>query len=152
MTAATADTTSILSLLRRAKDSLLWPKIRYTTVHGVELKLTLSKKYADSVSVVCNGDFAGYIRGNKIIWITERIYKETRDELQALLDAPDIIKELSVHGQKFGYCCFCNRDLMNASSIFHGYGPICAEKFGLPWGDTGEPSPATIKEVSPDDI
>lgn len=33
-------------------------------------------------------------------------------------------------------CSFCGRDLSTAESTHVGYGPICAEKFGLPWGHT----------------
>lgn len=35
-------------------------------------------------------------------------------------------------------CCFCGIALRNASSVYHGYGPICADNFGLPWGDVPE--------------
>lgn len=32
-------------------------------------------------------------------------------------------------------CCFCGIGLVNRSSVYHGYGPICAGNYGLPWGD-----------------
>lgn len=38
------------------------------------------------------------------------------------------------HGLATGSCCFCNRRLTDARSVAMGYGPICAEHFGLEWG------------------
>jgi hypothetical protein len=40
------------------------------------------------------------------------------------------------HGVATGQCCFCNRPLSTKESRSAGYGPICAEKFGLSWGST----------------
>lgn len=40
-----------------------------------------------------------------------------------------------VHGQRFGWCCFCSKTLTDGRSIAVGYGPTCADKFGMPWGD-----------------
>lgn len=42
------------------------------------------------------------------------------------------------YGRKFGACCFCSRELTTKASIFAGYGPICADKFGLAWGTCEE--------------
>src|SRR6185436_1560785 len=41
------------------------------------------------------------------------------------------------HGHTTGNCSFCARDLTDPRSTSVGYGPICAQHFGLPWGDTG---------------
>ena len=38
------------------------------------------------------------------------------------------------HGIATGNCCFCARDLTTKESRSVGYGPICADKFGLEWG------------------
>jgi hypothetical protein len=49
------------------------------------------------------------------------------------LDAdPAGVAKLS--GQLTGSCCFCSRELETKESVGAGYGPVCAEKFGLPWG------------------
>lgn len=39
------------------------------------------------------------------------------------------------YGRKTGACCFCSRDLTDGRSIHVGYGPVCAEKYGLSWGE-----------------
>jgi hypothetical protein len=45
----------------------------------------------------------------------------------------------SAHGRLTNSCCFCNRSLTDEGanrSVEVGYGPICAERFGLSWGAT----------------
>ena len=41
----------------------------------------------------------------------------------------------SEYGRLTGNCCFCSRRLDDARSTAVGYGPVCAEKWNLPWGE-----------------
>jgi len=41
-------------------------------------------------------------------------------------------------------CCFCGRELDTAESISVGYGPVCADKHGLPWGEVAEPASVVL--------
>ena len=50
--------------------------------------------------------------------------------------AADPAKVAGQHGVATGSCCFCRRDLSDKRSRTVGYGPDCAVKYGLPWGDT----------------
>lgn len=61
-------------------------------------------------------------------------FEEVREVLLAL--ARDPSRVLAQHGIATGVCCYCGRPLSTAESRSVGYGPICAEQFGLPWGDT----------------
>lgn len=36
-------------------------------------------------------------------------------------------------GHASGACCFCSRQLDDPRSVAHGYGPICAGHYNLPW-------------------
>jgi len=38
------------------------------------------------------------------------------------------------YGHEVGACCFCRRELTDERSVSVGYGPICADRFGLDWG------------------
>lgn len=38
------------------------------------------------------------------------------------------------HGLTHGWCCFCSLPLSADASVTVGYGPVCADKYGLPWG------------------
>lgn len=49
--------------------------------------------------------------------------------------AEDPVGQAAKHGHLTGRCCFCNRKLEDERSTAVGYGPICADHFGLPWGE-----------------
>lgn len=59
--------------------------------------------------------------------------------LQQLADNPETIA--SLHGKQTGQCCFCSRlltDDRKGYSVDVGYGPICAQRYGLKWGESDE--------------
>ena len=58
-------------------------------------------------------------------------------ELLAQL-ASDPAAAARAHGQRTGVCMFCARALTDSRSLSVSYGPICASRFGLPWGDDGD--------------
>jgi hypothetical protein len=63
------------------------------------------------------------------------------------------ISEAVATGIKVSQCCFCGISLINSISVHHGYGPICAEKYGLPWtGSEEQTKAAKQKEVELIDI
>lgn len=45
----------------------------------------------------------------------------------------DVVGSAKAHGAQHGNCCFCSRDLTTDESVSNGYGPICADRYGLPW-------------------
>lgn len=47
----------------------------------------------------------------------------------------DPAKAARMYGMKIGECCFCKRELTTAESLFAGYGPICAARLDLPYGE-----------------
>lgn len=40
----------------------------------------------------------------------------------------------AAYGHLTGACCFCRRALSDERSVSVGYGPVCADHFGLAWG------------------
>jgi hypothetical protein len=52
----------------------------------------------------------------------------------------DPAKTASAYGRCTGACCFCGLELTDGRSIAVGYGPICADKYGLPWGEVRAPA------------
>lgn len=67
------------------------------------------------------------------------------DALKLLNDDP--AKFAKMQGTLMSACCFCGRDLVTKESVVAGYGPVCAEKYGLPWGGDGtDEAYAAIKE------
>jgi len=49
--------------------------------------------------------------------------------------AADPVGEAAAFGHLHGACCFCARALSDDRSTTVGYGPICADHYGLPWGE-----------------
>lgn len=45
----------------------------------------------------------------------------------------DPITTAAKYGKMTGSCCFCRKTLSDKRSTDVGYGPICADKFNLPW-------------------
>lgn len=43
--------------------------------------------------------------------------------------------EAAAFGHLYGICAFCARTLTDERSIHVGYGPVCADNQGLPWGE-----------------
>jgi len=60
------------------------------------------------------------------------------DDVRELLTelSADPAKVAGQNGIATGCCCFCAKLLSTRESRSVGYGPVCADKFGLPWGDT----------------
>ena len=66
-------------------------------------------------------------------------------EPRLLAFAQDPETHASNYGRLTGTCCFCGRRLTDACSVALGYGPVCADHFGLDW----EMFPATALTPAP---
>jgi Family of unknown function (DUF6011) len=98
-----------------------------------------TSRHPGTINVTTNGSFEnrtwfGRILENGKFEASPRA--ETPDSVIGLLRrfAADPVAVASEHGRKTGACCFCNRPLQDKRSTEVGYGPICAERFGLSWG------------------
>jgi hypothetical protein len=125
----------ILEMLTRARDAQKrLPKIEISH-NGKPVVFKITK--AGKVNVTDGGPYGanvwyGSIQPNGDF----RVGRETARVIDAIvaLEA-DPARVASQHGVATGSCCFCNRDLTTKESRSVGYGPICADKFGLPWGE-----------------
>jgi hypothetical protein len=55
---------------------------------------------------------------------------------------PITAEEAAEFGHANHRCCFCGRNLSRGESTTVGYGPDCADKYGLPWGAVSTPEAA----------
>ena len=53
----------------------------------------------------------------------------------------DPISGAKLQARKTSNCCFCCNRLTDPRSVLMGYGPTCADNFGLPWGDEHDDIP-----------
>lgn len=131
----------ITEMLQTAAHNLKWPRIVY---RGVRLSLA---KAADTVNVTSDErafaarTFYGRITPGGSFQPTRSCAPGVAETLADL--ATDPASKTAAEGKRTGACCFCGRELSTKESLHVGYGPVCAEKYGLPWGETG-PSAAAL--------
>ena len=154
-------------------NGLKYPKIR---LHSAEkdLNIILSQagsksKFPGSISICSPGGFGdnifyGRISENSTIqWNKYDAPYSVQDAIKELLFAfiDNPAETAKLYGHATGHCCFCGTQITTDESLTVGYGPICAENFGLPWGlktganiqefefaiPTDEPKPQTKGEA-----
>ena len=64
--------------------------------------------------------------------VDEALKNDLTSILSKLAGAPARIA--AAYGKLTGNCCFCGTGLTNDNSTDVGYGPVCAKRWGLPWG------------------
>lgn len=139
---AVGDLTGINALFDKAKASLKRPAI---VLNAGETAIRLSVAGAEarvpgSINVSTNGSFENRT------WFG-RILADGQFEASPRAQAPAALIETlqafaanpagvaAAYGRQTGACCFCARELTDARSVSVGYGPICADRYGLPWGE-----------------
>lgn len=118
------------------------PRIVLRTASGADVVLTLDGEGSRAPGTVSATDGVRFPGGRFYGRIgTEGRFlrgRDCTDEVLSLLEAlaANPLAVAAQHGCATGSCCFCGRPLSTAESRSAGYGPICADKFGLAWGDT----------------
>ncbi len=138
----------IVEMFDSASLKLKYPKVRgHFRAHGEELPLKLSRagggaRYPGSINVSDGGPFGenvwyGRIHSDGTFEPNRRINIEEMRALVTYLTKfnTDPESHAKAHGQEYGECCFCARELTDHRSLDAGYGPVCAERYGLAWGE-----------------
>lgn len=147
---ASVDLSPLAAFLKAAETNLKWPKLHFE-VDGDELVLRLKGQKSNRPGAVD-------IVSREKVW-NKRFEAEMprwfgRIETDGALVAgglmtPAIVDVLNMfaadpadaavkYARKTGNCSFCGRFLETKASVSVGYGPVCAEKYGLPWGHVVE--------------
>lgn len=93
-----------------------------------------TSKYPDNFFVTSNGaTYYGRITPSGTFLPTRECPKAVIGLLQELAEDP--LETARRYAQQYGYCIFCGKELTDDRSRKAGYGPDCAEHFGLPWGE-----------------
>lgn len=145
----------IVELFDRAKAAgLANPKIRLETEGGIKVVLRMagaSSRFAGQITVTDNRTFDNRTYFGRIDQ-TGMYFPSPKanDDVTKLLKdmAADPAKMAALYGHKTSSCCFCGLPLKTSESVTMGYGPICAEKFRLPWGITVQ---STFTKITLDD-
>lgn len=135
--------TTIVAAFDKAQQKLKRPAL-LINAGGVTLRLNRAgpkSKYQGTINVTSKGSFderTWYGRVN-----LDGAFQPSRDCTDAVIDAlhafaKDPVGTARAYGRLTGHCCFCARELNDKRSTTAGYGPICADRWGLPWGETEE--------------
>lgn len=153
-----ANVLGLFTLFQRASDAgLRFPKIRIETNAGQYLVLARCgerSRYEGQVQITDGGPFGNSLYFGRID--TKGALQPGKDlnhDVRAMIGklASNPAETAAIYGRKTGQCCFCNRALDDGRSIEVGYGPVCAEKYGLPWGGKKVDTRVVVKldEINP---
>jgi hypothetical protein len=138
------DLSALNTMFDRAKQSIKNPAITFTTpdfAGGLKVKsagATSRNPGSLYVTDIQSGNYLGKI-GTDNAFTPVSGLTNLDAVVKALRDFAQSPAEIAAsHGHRTNNCCFCSRALTNKSSVKVGYGPICAENFGLPWGGDDE--------------
>lgn len=125
---------------------LKWPKLRMTA-EGETFRLTrISDKsqYAGGANILAEEEtFSSYKGGMERRWLgrinadgTLTAGKAINNVIIGILDALNLNPAgmAAAYGKLTSRCCFCGKELSTDESLAVGYGPDCANNYGLPWG------------------
>ena len=128
----------IESLLKTAanpgigRKALKRPKITLSSGLVFSLATELSRTPGD-VFVSVNERFIGRIDSAGHFHVKFMVERDLLEEIQNFARSPFSLA--IADGKLSGRCCFCSLPLTDARSTEKGYGPICAQNWGLPWGE-----------------
>jgi hypothetical protein len=121
------------------------PKLRVLHLDGqqeLRIGLTLNGVAPGSLSITVGGAFIGCVRPNGAT--TGRLASDgvLQAHLLRVADAP------AQHAKQYAVltcrCSFCGLQLTDAGSVEVGYGPICAQHWGLPHHAAGTVAPVSV--------
>ncbi len=131
--------------------------IVFKTAHGITFRLSVAGERAQqpgSINVTDAGtSFESRVWYGRIgtdgSWQPSRkVQASEQGAVEAALAAfnADPAAAAAQYGHDVGSCCFCRRELTDERSVSVGYGPICADRFGLEWGSVpAKPQPNKLE-------
>lgn len=132
------DMRPLYGLFQRARDNKIqMPKIKTHLESGTNFTLSLNQT-GEFIYLKLGDVYYGKVDRDGKLAIhprmkpCEEIYKLAAD----IGENPSKVGK--IHGAKWDNCMFCGRGLQTKDSVYYGYGPICAEKWGLEWGAARE--------------
>ncbi len=134
---AIGDLTPVIALME--KGGKKFPKI-LMRCGDVTLQLTVAGPRSNMPGAINVATEGGYGNNTWYGRITrDGAFQPSREELPGLVEAlrdfaANPAKVAGEYGLATHHCCFCTLDLTDERSKEVGYGPICAGRYGLPWG------------------
>jgi hypothetical protein len=153
---AVGDLTPIMALFNRARAHLKYPAIVLDgfrvsiagarAAHPGSLNVTGIEKHFNAQRGRDERTWFGRVTLDGSFAPSRSAPADLADKLRAF--AADPAGVAAAFGHLHGACCFCMRALSDDRSTAVGYGPICADHYGLPWGE----APAEAAPVAERDL
>lgn len=135
----------VFALFDKASEKLKYPKVRISTDKGEPVVMNVAgprSKYPGYLNLSDGGPFGanewyGRVSPDGKWEVPRKDYGEKMVRVAKLLKAfgEDPAGVAEAYGKMSGCCSFCARALSDERSLKVGYGPVCAENYGLPWGE-----------------
>lgn len=145
-------TDEIFALFRRVAGKVQWPKLKYVAPNGRD-KIVFyvagnKSKYKGDIMITDGKSYGqnkyyGRIAQSSGPNNTPMLFlaRDARNEPDMDRTITEIVHNPTAYakmqGIKYSYCCFCGTLIRNKNSLAVGYGPICADNYGLPWEGEG---------------
>lgn len=134
--------TPLMELFARAKaNKIAVPRIKTFTENGRAMELAAANpggKNPGCIYVTLEGDYYGKVNPSGEIELRRGTVVCEEVHARAKYIGENPTEAGRVHGHKYDDCMFCGRGLKTTDSVYFGYGPICADKWGLEWGTARE--------------
>lgn len=141
-----ASLSGVVALMTTAKGNLKSPRWR-VRVNGADLYLTVAKERAKAPGTIDVKSAAADATTGERIWYG-RIRLNGTFEPSRRLEAAQVAMAVAAltevaadpaatakaYATATATCCMCGIGLTDDRSVTAGYGPVCAENWGLPWG------------------
>jgi hypothetical protein len=118
----------LFDMFHKAAQALKYPKITFVSTNGSKVQVYLAAK--GYIAIKVDGEYQGKIMNKDSDLIFYPCQADLRTEIENFCSFPAY--QSKIYGQRYNHCCFCGRELVESTSVSLGYGPICAENFGLP--------------------
>lgn len=130
----TLDITPIVTFLEGAKaKGLKNPKLRAVALDGrseMTISITRGGHAPGSLAIVVGADFKGCRRPSGAL--TGALATDIELQQYLVTIAADPVAAAKSYAALTGNCMFCGKKLEDDGSVEVGYGPVCADRYGLP--------------------
>ncbi len=139
--AQVGDIRPIIEMLERAASSLKFPALRLdgglrVNIAGERAREPGSLTVTSQAKGEAGREYYGRITRAGAWEPSRKLAADQAEAVGVVLHAfaADPAGRAAAYGRRTGACCFCGRELTKAESVGWGYGPVCADKWGLPHG------------------
>lgn len=145
----------ILDLFAVAREHIQYPKIRLEGdlqlfIAGDKAKFPGSVNITNGVGYMQSGNkWYGRITTDGTIKLAPHLTKvealQVTEQLELFAENP--AEYAKMYGKGTGICMFCGKQLTDPQSVAVGYGPICADHYGLPHGEMEQEIAESMSQI-----